>query len=134
MKLRFKTPYKPPYDALGNTNFPDREKSGVYLIKEGKDIVYIGASGVDVYKTIYRHFQSWKDDKQKRVTYEEKLRWNKDRYKVRVIYCSVIRAGNLEIALISKYKPRDNSADDYIFFTPEMRKTIKKADETDAPF
>ena len=35
------------------------EKSGIYIIKQNDKIVYVGQSGYNLYKTMYRHFQSW---------------------------------------------------------------------------
>ena len=43
------------------------EKSGIYIIKQNGKIVYVGQSGYNLYKTMYRHFQSW-DSRQKRAT------------------------------------------------------------------
>lgn len=102
-----KTKWKPPYDKAGKTNFPDRKKSGVYLIKQ-KDsgvIVYVGFSGSDLYKTMYRHFQKWDHPSQPVVTYVNKDRNN---YLVRVVYCTPKQAAALEELLIVKYKPTDN--------------------------
>lgn len=132
-----KTKWRNPYENE-NTTFPDRNKPGVYLIQEGEKIVYIGASSTDVYKTLYRHFQSWHDRKQVRVTYNEQIRWNKDRYKVRVIYCTREQADTLEIKLILKHNPRDNAEkyNDYLF-NPKTKEINKKTDDNGeyiAPF
>jgi hypothetical protein len=57
-----KTRYKEPYNKYGKTNFGFTEnKSGVYLIKSKRTnkIVYVGYSASNLYKTMYRHFQSW---------------------------------------------------------------------------
>ena len=102
-----KTRWKQPYNKAGKTNFPDRKKSGVYLIKE-KDtgtIRYVGFSGSDLYKTMYRHFQQWDHPSQPVVTYANKPREN---YLVRVVYCTPKQAAALEELLIIKYKPVDN--------------------------
>lgn len=76
---------------------------GVYLIrdKESKKILYIGHSTSNLYKTLYRHFQSWKD-KQYRATF--------DKYKteVRIITTTEKQAQRLERFLIRKYRPGAN--------------------------
>ena len=79
---------------------------GVYIIKENNKIVYIGQSGSNLYRTILRHFQSWNDRTQARVTYINKL--SKNKYKVRVVFVPPNKALQLERDLIAKYKPRDN--------------------------
>jgi len=102
-----KSKWKPPYNKEGKTNFPIRKKSGVYLIKK-KDlgsIVYVGFSGTDLYKTMYRHFQQWTHPQQPVVTYVNQDRKN---FLVRVIYCTPKQAATLEELLIIKYKPYDN--------------------------
>ena len=73
-----KSKWRPPYTKDGKTNFPLRKKSGVYLIKK-KDlgsIVYVGFSGSDLYKTMYRHFQQWTHPQQPVVTYVNQDRNN----------------------------------------------------------
>jgi hypothetical protein len=106
IKTRFKAPYT--YNKLGQrfTTFPERKKSGVYFIKEGKDIVYIGHSTKDLYKTMYRHFQQWSHQGQEVITYAGN---DLDDYTVRVIYCTPKQAEAAEKYLIKKHKPRDNS-------------------------
>jgi hypothetical protein len=64
---------------------------------------YVGQSGYDVYKTLYRHFQVWEDPKQKRVTYTYLKGIT-----VRLLYCTKSKAADIERALILKYKPQDN--------------------------
>lgn len=103
-KFRFKAPYK----ANGKTNFPDtRKRTGVYIIKKNDVIVYVGYSESQLYKTLYRHFQAWNDKGQPgRISYQSALKRNK--FLVRVVYCSSKRAAALEKALILKHKPKDN--------------------------
>lgn len=103
--LKFIPPYHP---KTGKPNFPERGKTGVYLIKEDKDIVYIGYSGKDLYKTMYRHFQTWNHTGQEVVSYADRLK--KGNYTVRIVYCTPKQADALEKALIKKHKPRDNGA------------------------
>lgn len=45
-----------------------KKRSGMYEIYKGSELVYIGFSGVDLYKTIQRHFQAWEDEEQRRYT------------------------------------------------------------------
>jgi len=101
-----KTSIHRPYfnDSKGQTHtfFSDRKKAGVYLVYDGKKVIYVGYSGADVYKTMYRHFQSWEDRRQYRATF------NRQRHKVRVVYCTEPQAWKLEKALILKYKPEYN--------------------------
>ena len=79
-------------------------KSGCYIIKKNNDIVYIGRSGSNLYKTIIRHFQDWKDNTQVRVTYPQSLN-----YTIRVVLCTPVQSLILEKALILKHKPKDNT-------------------------
>lgn len=97
-----KSKWIPLYDDDGNTNFlSSKNKSGVYLIKNGNEITYVGHSQSNLYRTMYRHFQSWKD-KQYRVVYD------KQGPRARVIFTTPSQAPKLEAALINKYKPVDN--------------------------
>lgn len=95
-----------PYGKDGKTNFPLRGKTGVYIIYEGSEVVYIGFSQSDLYRTMYRHFQRWNHTGQEVVTYADQ---NLNDYTVRVIYCTPKQAESLEKKLIKKYKPRDNA-------------------------
>lgn len=94
--------YLPPY-TNGRTNFPIRRRPGVYLIRHRGALRYVGFSRVDVYKALYRHFQSWNDRSRpySRATYPSTAT-------VRVIYCNAAQAARLERALILKHKPPDN--------------------------
>ena len=109
--FRFVSPYIGKNKINLITRFPDRQKSGVYLIKENGKIVYVGYSGTDLYKTMYRHFQGWNHVKQEVVTYAGR---KQTRYKdlskitVRVVYCTPKQAEALEMWLVKKLKPRDN--------------------------
>ena len=98
-----KTRLHPPYKN-GKPFFKKRNKPGVYLIYNYQgELLYVGYSGYDLYKTMYRHFQNWNDKKQIRVTY------NPDNVQVRVIYTnSPKQANDLETALIIKKMPKDN--------------------------
>lgn len=88
--------------ALGiNSGSPS---PGVYLVKQGEEITYVGFSGYNVYKTLTRHFQSWEDG-QHRTTFKNR---NSNNITARVIKTTAAQAANLEKALILKYKPRHN--------------------------
>jgi len=92
------------YKAKGVTNVTDtRKKSGVYLIYKGQQLVYIGMSQSNIYKALLRHFQSWNDPRQIRVTYPQT-----PLYKVSIVYTTPKQAPRLEKALIIRLKPKDN--------------------------
>jgi hypothetical protein len=109
--------FHPPYKPNGRCSFPEtKERTGIYLIKENDKLVYIGFSGVDLYKTMYRHFQQWTDRPYKgakalpaalRVTYKDRMKRNK--YTVRIVFCTAQQAARLEKMLIIKHQPRDNN-------------------------
>jgi len=101
-----RTKYLPPYTATGRTTFPARGRPGVYVIKKAGKLRYIGFSQSDVYKAMYRHFQSWNDNSRPdpRVVYR-----NLADIRVRVIYTdSAQQAARLERALIIRFRPPDN--------------------------
>ena len=92
---------KPPYTEKGKTTFSIRNKAGVYLIYDKKELVYIGFSTSDVYKALYRHLQRWNDNTQQRIVFNSVKGLT-----VRVVYCvSGVKARKLEGALILKHKP-----------------------------
>lgn len=104
-----------PYKEDGSTTFPARKQKGVYLIYRATflgdpKLRYVGYSGSDVYKALYRHFQTWNDrqarlgQRQERITYSPP-----GSYRVRVVYTnSKAQAAELERALIIRHKPPDN--------------------------
>jgi hypothetical protein len=116
--------------------------AGVYYITEKIGgvfkLVYIGYSGTDVKKTMYRHFQKWIDKRHpenkrvqriERVSYFDKDFKNTD-FKCKVIFCkNATEALNLESALIGKLKPRDNNAK--LGFDEEVQFYLKKYKEAD---
>jgi len=102
--LMKKSRFLSPYTKDGKTRFPARFKSGVYLIKSRTgEMLYIGSSGTDVYKTCYRHLQIWSSF-QKVVTYVNDL----ENILLRVVYCTPKQALELEKKLIWKHSPKDN--------------------------
>jgi excinuclease UvrABC nuclease subunit len=101
MRLK-KTSWFDPYDKSGKCNLKDTG-AGVYLITRDSKLLYIGYSGTDVKKTMYRHFQSWNDKTQQRFTY------SKQGTRARVIWTSTAKAAfDLENSLILRLKPKDN--------------------------
>ncbi len=102
-----KTNFIPPYNYSGQTTFRAANKrSGVYLIKENSKLVYVGMSVSNLYRTLYRHFETWNHRSQQVVSYKDNL--DKKKYTVRVVYCTPKQTVSLEKALIIKHKPRDN--------------------------
>lgn len=89
---------------------------GVYIIKKDDAIIYIGYASKDVRNTLYRHFQTWNDQRTgytkrlepyARITYAGQ---NRERFLVKVIFCPTVEeAQQLEEFLIHKIKPKDNS-------------------------
>ena len=122
---------------------------GVYIIKKGDRVLYVGMSSKDVSRTLYRHFQTWTDNRSsytkkneayERVTYKGE---NLNLFLVKVIYCPTPREANiLEQLLLKKFRPRDNEMKTYLFDKYEYEgietkldhsKFISAADE-EAPF
>lgn len=107
-QTRFRELYRKSETGQFRVNIPqlrDTDKqAGVYLIKSKRtgEIIYIGYSSSQLYKTILRHFQTWNDPQQERFTY------SKGNYLIRVILTTPRRAALLEQYLILKYLPRDN--------------------------
>jgi len=97
-----KSKLNPPYK--NGKPFYTAKQPGVYLIYKNSQLVYVGFSSYNVYKTMYRHFQRWNDPTQVRVIYNP----NDPGIKVRVIYTTAARSKKLEKALILKYAPKDN--------------------------
>jgi hypothetical protein len=101
-----RTKYLPPYTDSGRTTFPARQRPGVYVIKKAGRLRYVGFSRTDVYKALYRHFQTWNDSSrpEPRVVYRQLAD-----VRVRVIYTDTpAQASRLERALIIRFTPPDN--------------------------
>lgn len=123
-----------PYTPAGNYTLKVTG-AGVYVLRESGKIVYIGFSGTDVRKTMYRHFQKWTDRRHPenrrgylydRVTYINK----RDKFTAQVFFCKTAKeAATLENALILKYEPRDNSAKLDLFAAGVKRDILTKAKE-----
>jgi hypothetical protein len=125
-----RTKYLPPYTDTGRTTFPARQRAGVYVIRKAGRLRYIGFSRSDVYKALYRHFQTWNDRSRPdpRIVYR-----NLGDVTVRVIYTdSAQQAGRLERALIIRFTPPDNPQQllDYQE-TEQMRRDMAAAADAD---
>ena len=106
----------PPYNK-GKTTFKKRNVAGVYLIYIDSVLMYVGYSGNNLYRTMYRHFQRWSHPRQQVFTYDPA------KAKVRVIYTNTPQqAYNLEKALIVKLKPKDNTNGTQLDLTPAENK------------
>lgn len=113
----------PTRKTAGVTNIRGYDgKSGVYMITERKkgsrkdEIVYIGRSGSNLYKTIIRHFQKWNDQEQNnRISYRSRILKGTHKYEVAVGVTPARTAAKLEKELILMYVPRDNK-DKLAFF------------------
>jgi len=107
---------QPPY-TNGKPTFKKRRRPGVYLIFKHGVLRYVGYSGADLYKALYRHFQQWNDKTQVRVQYT-----NLAGIKVRVIYTNTkLQASRLEKALIIKEQPPDNPAQYWLDFETDNK-------------
>ena len=94
--------------------------------------MYIGYSAGSLYKTVSRHFQSWNDRTQIRVTYPQS-----EAYKIRIVYTRTgSQAAELERALILKYRPTDNpnKLENYLFSKNDQEIIQQEYNQTEAPF
>lgn len=111
---------------------PTANQKGVYILKKGNEIKYIGYSGSNLYKTLTRHFQSWQDRTQIRITYSKS-----ENIKARIIYTpTATQAAKLEKALILKYKPSDNpnKYEQYSLNLTDDKLINNYQNEAEAPF
>jgi excinuclease UvrABC nuclease subunit len=115
-----KTKLFKPYTKEGRCTLQPKQgaRAGVYFIFKDNKPVYFVHSQSNLYKTMYRHFQSWPDDTQRRVTYK-----NLSGITCRVIFCPASKSTLLEEACILKYKPRDNEQK-IQFYTDKQRDNI----------
>jgi hypothetical protein len=91
-------------------------RNGVYAIRHGAELVYVGESHSDrLYETLTRHFQRWTCDDQRCNTYPRSA------VTVSVITTSAAEAPTLQAHTILEREPRDN-----VYETEES--------PTDAPF
>lgn len=113
----------PKRGQQGKTNLTlFRGQRGVYKLFEGRKLIYVGSSNSNLYKTILRHFQGWKDNRQpSRISYKSRL--NKHRYAVEVtITKNKTETDSLEEMLIAKHQPRDNKDNNYNFYNPKYER------------
>lgn len=125
-------PARKVYAKPGKTNIADLQgKIGAYIIYKNGKPVYVGSSGYDLYKIITRHFQSWNDPRQIRITYPQT-----EEFKIRAIPTRTqAQAFRVEKYLIRKLKPRDNplqytidtaaEEDEYLRAEREMRDKLE---------
>jgi excinuclease UvrABC nuclease subunit len=112
--------YLHPVTKTKKTVFNKRNLIGVYEIWKNGELRYVGVSTHDLYKTMYRHFQSWDVTTQTRVQYKQLAG-----IKVRVIYCNTpTQALNLEKALIIKKKPKDNPHQYNLYTTDDAENKV----------
>ena len=129
-----KTKLVKPY-TNGKPTLKRLYKPGTYIIykETGADKprvpVYVGFSGSNVYKTLYRHFQSWNDSTQVRTTYSKT-----GPYKVRVILSGPKTAEKLERLLLSKLQPKDNPRKLALILTKADKKIIEELNSTNVDF
>jgi hypothetical protein len=125
-----------PYTKEGRCTLQPKqgERPGVYFIYKDAKPVYVGHSQSNIYKTMYRHFQSW-EDQQRRVTYK-----NLSGITCRIIFCPASKATILEEACILKYKPKDNEQKLQLYSDKQRDKIIIEFEDTgvinieDVPF
>lgn len=113
-----KTKFFEPYEKPGKCTLK-KTGAGAYIIAKKGEFLYVGYSETDVKKTMYRHFQTWNDKTQYRVTYS----YLKD-IVCRVIFTTPKKAQRLEEALILKYKPRDNWQKLEVYTTQERKEIV----------
>lgn len=91
-----------------------RDDSGVYVIRERHGnrsrIVYVGESHTDhLYATLTRHFQRWaRHSVERRSEHDPGLTYDRDACEVAILVTSADRAIELQYAMITWLRPRDN--------------------------
>jgi hypothetical protein len=108
------------YRAVGASGdaYPDwvralKGESGVYVIRERGEIVYVGSSVGRLYDTLTRHFQQWRRYKgfwkgQYGAGHDPGLTYKRDRVEVAVRITKPSEALDEESRLIHRLRPRDN--------------------------
>lgn len=128
-KTKFSKPYVKSSSGTLRPALPfldyKKQQSGVYLIKSERSgkIIYVGYSQNSLYKTIYRHFQTWKDSSRSKI---ERFTYNKEGYQVRIIFTTPARAAILEKYLIQKLKPRDNDFKYELYLTSSQEQRAEE--------
>ncbi len=90
-----------------------KDKSGVYVIREDGETVYVGSSVGRLYDTLTRHFQTWRRWKgfwkgQYAEGHDPGLTYPRDRVEVAVRLTKPSDALDEEARLIHRLRPRDN--------------------------
>ena len=101
-QLHFTIPYRIIKGCNKTTLRHFRLQKGVYFIKEGPEIVYVGMSQSCVYKALYRHFERWNDWRISRQVYLEQHH----HYSVAIYPCE--DSLRMEREFIKWLTPRDN--------------------------
>lgn len=122
----------PAYVAKRRTGIQCPKTPGVYFIREDGVLVYVGYSGTDVKKALYRHFQKWGTKRNPwidpchyppydNVTYHSRLdMWN---YTVSVYKTDTKdESWEMEKRLIRRLKPRDNREKYSAYFENKKKK------------
>lgn len=90
-----------------------KKACGVYVIKEGSKVVYVGSSKARLYDTVTRHFQQWKRHKnwwkgQYGAHHDPGLTYQRGRCQVAVKIVPCGQELTEEARLIDRLRPRDN--------------------------
>lgn len=101
-----------PWPAWLRTTY--KNSCGVYAIKEGGRVVYVGSSAKRLYDTVTRHFQSW--HRQKKFWRERGygrghdpgMTYKRAKCQIAVFTCACGTEREEEARLIARIKPRDN--------------------------
>jgi hypothetical protein len=115
----FRSKWFKPYNK-GKTTLPSKyyKAAGAYVIKNKNtgDIKYVGHSGYNLKKTLYRHFQQHNDGQLRHI-------YNPATHKVVIFRTRPNESAIAEKRLMIKYKPTDNAK------TYEKDLTKKKLDK-----
>jgi len=118
-----------PYTPAGECTLKTTG-SGCYFIRKAGKIVYIGFSGTDVKKTMYRHLQKWKDKRHpenRRAFFYDRVTYDRDAVTLQVVFTKTSKeAAALEQILILKYKPQDNASKLDLFSAGVKRDILNK--------
>jgi excinuclease UvrABC nuclease subunit len=96
--------WQPPYLNNHCSKSKFRNRTGVYIVrlKHSNEIIYVGM-GSCVYKALYRHFQKWNDQQQRRSLFK------KEETEVRIITTPKELVHRTEVRLIRLFKPKENT-------------------------
>jgi hypothetical protein len=101
----FRSKWFKPYQK-GKTTLPNKyyKAAGAYVIKNRQtgQIKYVGHSGYNLKKTLYRHFQEHNDGQLRHI-------YNPRTHKVVIFRTSPSQSAEAEKRLMIKYKPIDNA-------------------------